>query len=126
MRFLLDTAALIFAVKAPERLGKRASAIFANPDEILALSSVSVSEIAIKAARSKLRFSLTEIHQAIEDLQLQTLPYTIGHAFRLFDLPLHHTDPFDRQIIAQALSEEIPIVTCDEKFRLYEELQVIW
>jgi PIN domain nuclease of toxin-antitoxin system len=41
-------------------------------------------------------------------------------------LPVHHTDPFDRQIIAQALSEEIPIVTCDEKFRLYEELQVIW
>jgi PIN domain nuclease of toxin-antitoxin system len=83
--FLLDTAALIFAVKAPERLGERASAMFANPDEVLALSSVSVSEIAIKAAQSKLRFSFTEIHQAIEDLQFQTLPYTIGHAFRLFD-----------------------------------------
>jgi PIN domain nuclease of toxin-antitoxin system len=126
LRFLLDTAALIFAVKVPERLGKRAAALFANSDEILVLSAVSVSEIAIKATRRRLGFSLAEIHQAIEDLHLQTLPYTIGHSFRLFDLPLHHSDPFDRQLIAQALSEEIPVVTCDEKFRLYEGLQVIW
>jgi PIN domain nuclease of toxin-antitoxin system len=126
VRFLLDTAALIFAVKAPERLGKRAAAIFASPDEILVLSAVSVSEIAIKAARGKLGFSFAEMHDAIEDLDLQTLPYTIAHAFRLFDLPLQHMDPFDRQLIAQALCEDIPIVTCDEKFSLYKNLEVVW
>jgi PIN domain nuclease of toxin-antitoxin system len=41
-------------------------------------------------------------------------------------LPLHHIDPFDRQIIAQALAEDIPIVTADETFRLYKALRVIW
>jgi PIN domain nuclease of toxin-antitoxin system len=46
--------------------------------------------------------------------------------FSLFDLPLLHADPFDRQIIAQALSEEIPVMTCDEKFSLYEGLKVLW
>jgi PIN domain nuclease of toxin-antitoxin system len=54
------------------------------------------------------------------------LPYRADHAFSLFDLPLHHSDPFDRQIIAQALSEQIPVVTPDEKFGLYKGLKVIW
>jgi PIN domain nuclease of toxin-antitoxin system len=41
-------------------------------------------------------------------------------------MPLHHADPFDRQIIAQALAESIPVVTCDEKFRAYKGIKVIW
>jgi len=45
---------------------------------------------------------------------------------RLFDLPLHHTDPFDRQIVAQALAEDIPVVTADEAFRRYSGIKVIW
>jgi PIN domain nuclease of toxin-antitoxin system len=44
----------------------------------------------------------------------------------MFGLPNHHNDPFDRQIIAQALSENISIVTPDEKFRLYEGITVVW
>jgi PIN domain nuclease of toxin-antitoxin system len=62
----------------------------------------------------------------VEDLGIRVLPYTADHAFELFDLPLHHGDPFDRQIIAQALSEKIPIVTSDEKFNLYKRLKLIW
>ena len=60
------------------------------------------------------------------DLRLRILPYTSDHAFRLFDLPLHHADPFDRQIIAQALVERVRVVTPDENFRLYKGLDVIW
>ena len=60
------------------------------------------------------------------DLQLHLLPFTADHALGMFDLPLHHRDPFDRQIIAQALTENIPVVTCDEQFRLYKSLKVIW
>jgi PIN domain nuclease of toxin-antitoxin system len=59
-------------------------------------------------------------------LDIRTLPFTAEHAFQLFELPLHHGDPFDRQIIAQALSEQIPVVTPDEKFRLYHGLSVVW
>ena len=47
-------------------------------------------------------------------------------AFRLFDLPTHHADPFDRQLIAQALAEDIAVVTLDEAFLTYEGLKVVW
>jgi PIN domain nuclease of toxin-antitoxin system len=62
----------------------------------------------------------------VGDLRLPVLPYAPEHASRLFDLPTHHADPFDRQIIAQALVENVPVVTPDEAFKLYERLKVIW
>ena len=123
---LLDTVALIFAVESPERLTKRAAGILQNTENILELSTVSLSEIAIKVARGKLKFSAADIRQALEDLDIRVLPYTANHAFFLFDLPPMHADPFDRQIIAQASYEEIPVMTCDETFSLYKGLKVLW
>src|SRR5208337_46514 len=106
-------------VESPKRLTRRAASALQNPRNILELSSVSLSEIAIKAALGKLRFSAALARQALRDLDIRILSYTVDHALQLFDLPLHHSDPFDRQIIAQASSENIPIVPCDEKFSLY-------
>ena len=126
MRLLLDTVVLIFAVESPERLTKRATTLLRDTENILELSTISLSEIAIKAARGKLRLSAADTRRALEDLDVRILPYTAHHAFYLFDLPPHHADPFDRQIIAQAACEEIPVITCDEKFRLYKELKVLW
>jgi PIN domain nuclease of toxin-antitoxin system len=126
VRILLDTAVLVFAVESPERLSRRATAVLENAGNVLELSAVSLSEIAIKAALGKLRMSSAVAKQAVEDLDLRILSYTADHAFQLFDLPLYHADPFDRQIIAQALSERIPILTCDEKFSLYKGLKLIW
>jgi PIN domain nuclease of toxin-antitoxin system len=54
------------------------------------------------------------------------LPYIREHALKLFALPWHHTDPFDRQILAQALAEDIPVVSADEVFRRYAGIRVIW
>jgi PIN domain nuclease of toxin-antitoxin system len=126
VRLLLDTAILIWAVESPERLTQRATTALENTENILEMSAVSLSEIAIKTARGKLKLSGASTHQALEDLDIRILPYTADHAFLLFDLPLHHSDPFDRQIIAQALSEKIPVVTPDEKFSLYKGLKIIW
>ncbi len=126
MRLLLDTVVLIYAVESPERLSRRASAALENPENILELSAVSLSEIAIKAALGKLRLSANLARRAIDDLDVRVLPYNAEHAFCLFDLPLHHGDPFDRQIIAQAIFEKIPVVTSDEKFSLYKGLKLIW
>jgi PIN domain nuclease of toxin-antitoxin system len=126
MRLLLDTAILIWAVESPERLTKRATAALETTDNVLEMSAVSLSEIAIKTARGKLRLSGAGARQAVADLNIRILPYTADHAFLLFELPLHHSDPFDRQIIAQALSEKIPVVTSDEKFSLYKGLKIIW
>lgn len=126
VRLLLDTAILIFAVESPQRLSKRATRLLENAENVLELSAVSLSEIAIKTALGKLRVSAAVARQAVADMDIRILPYTADHAFQLFDLPLHHSDPFDRQIIAQALCEHIPIVTSDEKFSLYRGLKLIW
>jgi PIN domain nuclease of toxin-antitoxin system len=66
------------------------------------------------------------VNQALKDLDVDVLAYTRAHALRLFGLPWHHSDPFDRQILAQALEENIPIVTSDEVFGSYQGIRVIW
>jgi PIN domain nuclease of toxin-antitoxin system len=123
---LLDTAVLIFAVESPERLSKRAVAVLKNPENIRELSSVSLTEIAIKTTLGKLKFSAEIARKAMEDMDVRILSFTANHAFRLFELPAYHRDPFDRQIIAQAFSEDIPVVTADEKFKSYEGITIIW
>jgi len=126
LRVLLDTAAFIFAVDSPGRLSERATTVLSNPENIRELSSVSLTEIAIKTILGKLNISAEIARQAIRDMDIRILPFTADHAFRLFELPAHHRDPFDRQIIAQAVSEDIPVVTSDEKFRLYKGLKLVW
>ncbi len=126
MRLLLDTTTFIYAVQFPERLSRRVSSMLQDLDNDLELSAISITEIAIKSASGKLAFSAATLRKSTEDLGIRMLPYSADHAFSLFELPVHRRDPFDRQIIAQALSEQIPIVTTDEKFRLYKELRIIW
>ena len=126
MRLLLDTAVLIYAVDSPERLSKRAASSLINIDNVLELSSISLVEIAIKTTIGKLKMSAEVTRQALETLGIRVLPYTADHAFELFTLPLHHSDPFDRQIIAQALAEKVPIITPDETFHRYKKLKILW
>lgn len=126
MRLLLDTAAFIYAAESPHWLTKRAARAVQDSGNILELSSISLSEIAIKAALGKLRLSSDAVWQALKEIGVRILPYSAEHAFYLFELPLLHADPFDRHIIAQALSEKIPVVTPDDKFSLYREIKVIW
>jgi PIN domain nuclease of toxin-antitoxin system len=126
VRLLLDTATFIYAVQAPERLSKRATSALQSAENILELSTVSITEIAIKSALGKLQLSPNTTRSSIQDLNIRVMSYTVEHAMRLFTVPLRHRDPFDRQLIAQALSEKIPVVTPDEKFRLYAGLKIVW
>lgn len=126
MRVLLDTAVVIYAVESPEKLSRRAASALRNLDNALELSALSVTEIAIKAAWGKLEFPVAVLRKAVDDLGIRILPYTSDHAFRLFELPVHHRDPFDRQIIAQALSEDMAIITPDREFGSYHGLKLIW
>jgi PIN domain nuclease of toxin-antitoxin system len=126
VRLLLDTATFIYAVEAPERLSKRANSALQSAENILELSAISITEISIKAALGKLKLSADTTRHSILDLDIRIMSYTIEHALRLFEVPLHHRDPFDRQIIAQALAEKIAVVTPDDKFKLYAGLKIIW
>jgi len=126
MRLLLDTVTFIWSVTSPDRLSRAASSALQNPSALREISVISLSEIAIKRALGKLTFSKEDLAQGLAELQLRVLPYTAEHAHVFFDLPRHHGDPSDRQIIAQALAEGIPVVTADEAFRLYKGLKIIW
>lgn len=126
MRLLLDTVTFLWAAASPERISPRAMSALRHPAAVRELSAISVVEVAIKRAAGKLEFRQEDFVAALNDLQARVLPFSREHALALFDLPLHHRDPFDRQIIAQALCEGAPVVTCDESFRLYKGLTVIW
>jgi PIN domain nuclease of toxin-antitoxin system len=126
MRVILDTVTFMWAVSSPQRLSRAAMAALRRETTVREISVVSLTEIAVKQIRGKLMFGKADAIVGIADLRLRVLPYAAEHAFRLFDLPAHHADPFDRQIIAQALVENIPVVTPDEAFRPYEGLRVVW
>ena len=125
MRILIDTSVLIFAALEPTRLTKDAFSILADSENTPEFSTVSIAEIALKNATGKLIFSSIDVQHSLDDLKIRVLPFTADHAFRLFDLPLHHRDPFDRQIIAQSLHERIPLMTSDRKFSLYGG-EILW
>ena len=90
MRVLLDTAVVIYAVESPEKLSRRAASALQNLDNALELSAVSVTEIAIKAAAGKLEFPAAVLRKAVDELGIRIFPFTSDHAFRLFELPVHH------------------------------------
>jgi PIN domain nuclease of toxin-antitoxin system len=126
MRLLLDTSTFLWALRAPERLSRTASREMSKAAAESELSVVSISEIAIKHLRGTLSFFPRELEMGIAQLRLRVLPFGREHAIKMYEVGGQHRDPFDKQLIAQALAEDIPIVTCDEAFERYQGLKVIW
>lgn len=128
MRVLLDTHALIWLVTGDPRLSSTARKVFLDPANDLLCSAVTGFEIAVKYSLGKLY--LTEppalfIDNRIRNNGLIPLSITLAHACRLADLPLHHRDPFDRLLIAQALLEQVPLLSADAAFDAYS-VQRLW
>lgn len=122
MRVLIDSHALIWAVDEPSQLSPVASAALQDPANDRLLSAATVWEIAIKVGLKKLVLVSPFrqwMNQAIGDLALLMLPITVEYADVQAGLPNHHRDPFDRLIIAQALTEGIPVVSSDPAFDAY-------
>lgn len=90
------------------------------------VSPVSFTEIAIKANKGLTPLTREHVEKLIFDLDLTILPLTAEHSLQLFGLPAHHSDPFDRMLIAAALAENIPIVASDREFKQYKRLRVVW
>lgn len=115
---LLDTQALIWWDTNDPRLGGNARAAIQDATEVY-VSAASAWEIVIKTALGKLR-TKRRPSNAVADGGFLELPVTFEHAEAVRELPTHHSDPFDRLIIAAALVEGCSILTSDEKFRLYD------
>ena len=121
MDILLDTHALIWWMLDSKRLGQRArKAILADGARTL-ISASSVWEIAIKSSRGRLQLEPPE--EWIPDVLakgFEPLPTNSRHASAVRTLPQHHGDPFDRMPIAQAICENLTIVTADAVIRAYD------
>ena len=126
MRLLLDTSTFLWALREPRRLSRVASREMSKATAECQLSVVSINEMAVKQMRGALRFLPSDVDAGIAQLGLQVLPFAKEHAMKMFEVGAHHGDPFDRQLIAQALSEDIPIVSCDGAFERYQGLKIIW
>lgn len=128
MKLLLDTHAFIWWYNDPARLPEQVLAACQDTANTLALSVASVWEIQIKAQLGKFRLSkpLNEIiHRQQEQNQLQLYPITLPTVLDLDNLPLHHRDPFDRLIIAQARTEQLLLVSNDRQFKQYP-VSLLW
>ncbi len=126
-RVLLDTQVLYLSA-VDERLPGKVRSLFLDSAYERLLSAASLMEIAIKTAKGMLSMTNEQTSAVVADLRLTVIPFTPSHAMYLFNLPMHHRDPFDRMLIATAIVENIPLVGGDARFPLYKPqgLSVIW
>ena len=123
MRILLDTQSWLWMAAAPHRLSAASRALVESTDNELYLSAASAWEISIKHALGKLRLPedpARYVPSRLEALRVTALAIETGHALQAGALPAHHRDPFDRLLIAQALIEDLPILTSDRAFQAYD------
>ena len=124
MRLLLDANALVWWVTDSPRLtaSSRAAIVDATNEVVVGIGTL--WELAIKRSLQKLHFPY-DFETVLREENFQVLPISFAHLHALDDLPQHHRHPFDRLLIAQALSEGIPIATGDRRFAAYG-VQIVW
>jgi PIN domain nuclease of toxin-antitoxin system len=121
LRLLLDTHVALWWALDDRRLGRAARHAVAEASDAY-LSAASIWEMAIKVRLGKLelvRFDETQLGTLASRLGFLDLPITAAHAAFVATLPLHHSDPFDRVLVAQASMEDLVLVTADSAFAAY-------
>ncbi len=126
MAYLLDTHAFLWFVSGDKQLPESARMIIKNIHESCFLSAASLWEITIKYQNKKLELgiSLEELFAFADRNQIEIIPINYIHLLQLSKLPAHHNDPFDRLIIAQAISEDLKVISRDTIFKNYMVKQV--
>ncbi len=128
MRVLLDTSAFLWFISGSDLLSLNARNIMLDFNNDLVLSAVSLWEIAIKTSLGKLELldSFDRLMPAqLEEHAIDVLPVELDHLSKVINLEFHHKDPFDRLIIAQGITGQIPVITSDVMFTKYP-VEVIW
>lgn len=122
MNLLLDTHIFLWSTAQPDRLTATVREALQNPENELFLSVASVWEMQIKIQTGKLNLPLpietfVSVQRSLN--QIRSLPIVEHHIWLLGTLPMHHKDPFDRLLIAQAIAEQWRLVTVDPVFKQY-------
>jgi PIN domain nuclease of toxin-antitoxin system len=128
VKYLLDTGVWLWSIDAVERLSRAGREVLENGKEEIYFSAASAWEISIKARLGKLTIPgppAACIPAFMAKQGLRPLTVTHLHAVKVFELALHHQDPFDRLIIAQAIVEEMTILTANRAFGKYP-VDVVW
>ena len=128
MRFLIDTHCWLWTFLSPERLNDSAAALMASEENTIVFSAICAAEIALKVRIGKLQLpdeTKEYVASGVKDFDMKPLPLYLHHALRVAELPLHHRDPFDRLLIAQAQAEGLPLMTADPRVAKYD-LEIIW
>ncbi len=116
MKFLLDTHAFLWFVLNDSALSQVARDLIIDPLNDILLSPASYWEIAIKVSIGKYQVPgnfEAWMENQIQVNELEILPIKVAHVGAIVTLPFHHKDPFDRLLVAQALTEKIPIISVD-------------
>ncbi|OMH28182.1 twitching motility protein PilT [Tersicoccus phoenicis] len=117
MRLLLDTHVVLWQLSGERELSEPARDAIAAADDLL-VSVASFAEVGIKASVGKVEVP-HDLQARIVDSGVRTLGLSPTHGLAVADLPVHHRDPFDRLIIAQAVVERLTVVTADPRFAAY-------
>jgi PIN domain nuclease of toxin-antitoxin system len=127
MNLLLDTHAFIWYFQSDQQLPPAMAEMFEDLENSLYLSIVSLWEIAIKLNIGKLTLQVpfSDLPDLLERFSIETLPLEFADAAQYLSLPLHHRDPFDRMLIAQAMTNSLAIASADPAFDAYP-LQRLW
>ncbi len=127
MNYLLDTHAFLWYVDGNPMLPLGIRRVIKNSETAKFVSIASLWEIAIKTGKEKLALTrpFETLPEYIEVNNFILLPIQPKHLFDLKELPHHHGDPFDRLIIAQAITENLTIISADRQFKDYP-VEVIW
>lgn len=123
MRVLLDTHVLLWALSDDPKLSSKARRLIENAAEIY-VSAATFWEMAIKVGLGKLDADLDEIREYCLESGFVELPITSEHAIAVKDLEHHHKDPFDRLIVATAMSEPMRLLTADTQIAQYTSLAI--
>ncbi len=119
MRILLDTPILLWWLNDDANLTQETEKYIVSAENEIYISAVSTWEIAIKQSIGRLEVDLREFEEAIGKSGLTTLLITMPHTLAIANLPMHHTDPFDRLLVAQSKVEPLRLLTHDKKLELY-------
>ena len=119
MRFLLDTHVLLWWLSDDSRLGQQIRVLISDPENDVLVSVVSLWEITVKLRIGKLDANLQEILAVLPDMGFARLDIADSHLVELAKLPLHHRDPFDHLLMAQAIAEGAYFISDDQNVPLY-------